>query len=176
MLESRGLPGATHMGTGFDAWYPGYIDYLPMLKNTAAFWTETALYRYATPHYYTLADFPRDKAALRSESLYPSPWKGGWWRLRDAVDYMLTASMADSGTIFSHIIPWNIHGALFAGTLGIAAMQWAPFTFFAYLTPVVSFVMVYFYYLHKNKISDKDDAEKVYGAEPTELPGSRQLA
>ena len=93
-LEERGQVGATHMGTGFDAWYPGYIDYLPMLRNTAAFWTETALYRYATPHHYTLADFPRDKAALRSESLYPSPWKGGWWRLRDAVEYMLTASTA----------------------------------------------------------------------------------
>jgi len=93
-LEERGQVGATHMGTGFDAWYPGYIDYLPMLKNTAAFWTETALYRYATPHYYTLADFPRDKTALRSETLYPSPWKGGWWRLRDAVEYMLTASTA----------------------------------------------------------------------------------
>jgi len=93
-LEERGQVGATHMGTGFDAWYPGYIDYLPMLKNTAAFWTETALYRYATPHNYTLADFPRDKSALRSESLYPSPWRGGWWRLRDAVEYMLTASTA----------------------------------------------------------------------------------
>ncbi len=89
---------------------------------------------------------------------------------------MLTASMADSGTIFSHIIPWNIHGALFAGTLGIATMQWAPYTFFAYLTPIVTFVMVYFYYLHKDKISDRDDAEKVFGAEPTELPESTQLA
>ena len=26
-LESKGQVGATHMGTGFDAWYPGYIDY-----------------------------------------------------------------------------------------------------------------------------------------------------
>ncbi len=93
-LEARGQVGATHMGTGFDAWYPGYIDYLPMLRNIAAFWTETALYRYATPHFYTLADFPRDKAALRAESLYPSPWPGGWWRLGDAVAYMLTASVA----------------------------------------------------------------------------------
>jgi len=93
-LEERGQVGATHMGTGFDAWYPGYVDYMPMLKNTAAFWTETALYRYATPHFYTIADFPRDRTGLRSESLYPSPWKGGWWRLRDAVDYMLTASTA----------------------------------------------------------------------------------
>ena len=41
------------MGTAFDAWYPGYIDYAPIFKNIAAFWTETALYQYATPHDYT---------------------------------------------------------------------------------------------------------------------------
>jgi Zinc carboxypeptidase len=93
-LEERGRVGATHMGSGFDAWYPGYVDYLPMLRNSAAFWTETALYHYATPHFYTIDDFPEDDRSLRSQSLYPSPWKGGWWRLRDAVDYMLTTSMA----------------------------------------------------------------------------------
>jgi len=93
-LEERGQIGATHMGTGFDAWYPGYVDYMPMLRNQAAFWTETALYRYATPHFYTVQDFPEGRRDLRSESLYPSPWKGGWWRIRDAIDYMLTASTA----------------------------------------------------------------------------------
>jgi hypothetical protein len=94
MLESRGLPGATHMGTGFDAWYPGYVDYLPMLQNQAAFWTETGLYRYATPRFYTLSDFPPNRRDLRAESLYPSPWQGGWWRLGDAVEYMRVASLA----------------------------------------------------------------------------------
>ena len=93
-LESNGQVGATHMGTGFDAWYPGYIDYMPMLQNINSYWTETALYRYATPHFYTLDDFPRDMRDLRPQSLYPSPWPGGWWRLKDAVDYMRTASMA----------------------------------------------------------------------------------
>ena len=93
-LEEHGQVGATHMGTGFDAWYPGYIDYMPMLQNINAFWTETALYRYATPHQYTMADLPSQYRDLRSESLYPSPWTPGWWRLRDAVDYMRTASMA----------------------------------------------------------------------------------
>ena len=43
-LDEKGQPGATHMGTAFDAWYPGYIDYAPIFKNIAAFWTETALY------------------------------------------------------------------------------------------------------------------------------------
>jgi NhaC family Na+:H+ antiporter len=89
---------------------------------------------------------------------------------------LLTTSVADSGTIFSHIIPWNVHGAIFAGTLGIATLQWAPFTFFAYLTPIVTFVMVYFYYLHKDQLPADEDAEQVYGKEPTELPESTQLA
>ena len=93
-LESSGRPGATHMGTGFDAWYPGYIDYMPMLQNIAAYWTETALYRYATPHFYTIQDFPADMRDLRPQSLYNSPWAGGWWRLRDAVEYMEVASIA----------------------------------------------------------------------------------
>ena len=66
-LEANGQPGATHMGTGFDAWYPGYIDYLPVFQNIAAYWTETALYRYATPHFYTMSDFPQSRRDLRVE-------------------------------------------------------------------------------------------------------------
>ena len=93
-LEERGQVGATHMGTAFDAWYPGYVDYAPNFKNIAAFWTETALYRYATPHQYTLEDFPDPMKELRPQSLYSSPWPPGMWRLRDAVDYMETASLS----------------------------------------------------------------------------------
>jgi hypothetical protein len=93
-LDEHEQPGATHMGTAFDAWYPGYIDYAPVFKNIAAFWTETALYQYATPHQYTLQDFPDNFRDLRPQSLYSSPWKPGWWHLRDAVDYMETASLS----------------------------------------------------------------------------------
>ena len=91
-LEERGQVGATHMGTAFDAWYPGYVDYAPNFKNIAAFWTETALYQYATPHEYTIDDFPASMRDLRPQSLYSSPWPPGTWRLKDAVDYMATAS------------------------------------------------------------------------------------
>jgi len=93
-LEERGQVGATHMGTGFDAWYPGYIDYKPVLQNISSFWTETALYAYATPRFYTLNDFPQNMRDLRPQALYTSPWPGGWWRLRDAVEYMETASLS----------------------------------------------------------------------------------
>jgi zinc carboxypeptidase len=93
-LEERGQVGATHMGTAFDAWYPGYVDYAPNFKNIASFWTETALFQYATPHEYTLNDFPQNMRDLRPQSLYASPWPPGMWRLRDAVDYMETASLA----------------------------------------------------------------------------------
>jgi len=93
-LEEHGQVGATHMGTAFDAWYPGYIDYAPNFKNIAAFWTETALFQYATPHTYTLDDFPANMRDQRPQSLYSSPWPPGLWRLRDAVDYMETASFS----------------------------------------------------------------------------------
>ncbi len=79
---------------------------------------------------------------------------------------VLTTSMADSGTIMSHVIPWNIHGALFAGTLGIAAVQWAPYTFFAYLTPVVSFAIAAVL-SKRHRVSDEVDIDDVYGPPPT---------
>jgi hypothetical protein len=93
-LDERGQVGATHMGTAFDAWYPGYVDYAPVFKNIPAFWTETALYALATPHEYTIDDYPQNMRDLRPRSLYSSPWKPGWWRLGDAVAYMETASLS----------------------------------------------------------------------------------
>lgn len=93
-LEERGQRGATHMGTGFDNWYPGFMDHANNFHNVASFLTETALFSYATPGFYTLRDFSAGDRDLRPGSLYSSPWQGGWWRLRDAVDYMLTASIS----------------------------------------------------------------------------------
>lgn len=93
-LEERGQRGAMHMGTGFDNWYPGFADHANSFHNVASLLTETGLYRYATPHFYTVGDFPQNQRDLRPQSLYASPWEGGWWRIGDAVSYMLTASVA----------------------------------------------------------------------------------
>src|SRR5580700_7806494 len=92
-LDEHDMPGAMHRGR-FDDWYPGFVDHVNNFRNTVSFLTETALYRYATPHFYTVEDFPRDKQDLHTEVYYSSPWRGGWWRLGDAVRYNIAASMS----------------------------------------------------------------------------------
>lgn len=92
-LDEHGQVGATHMGTSYDAWYPGYVDYAPVFKNIPAFWTETAG-NMARARQYTIEDFPQNFRDLRPLSLYSSPWPPGWWRLGDAVVYNETASLA----------------------------------------------------------------------------------
>ncbi len=92
-LDQHDLPGSMHQET-FDVWYPGYLDNIGNFRHTISFFTETALYRYATPHFYTVDEFPQARQPLESEMLYASPWKGGWWRLSDACKYMYGASMA----------------------------------------------------------------------------------
>jgi hypothetical protein len=90
-LDQRGQVGATHMGTGYDAWYPGYIDYLPIFKNIPAFWTETQG-NGAAPRTSTINDIPVNMRV--PQPLYPSPWLGGTWHLRDAVEYDETAAFS----------------------------------------------------------------------------------
>jgi len=92
-LDERGQVGATHMGTSFDAWYPGYVDYAPVFKNIPAFWTETAG-NGAASRDYTANDMPAAFKDLRPQSLYSSPWPPGRWRLADAVAYDQTAAFA----------------------------------------------------------------------------------
>jgi hypothetical protein len=92
-LDEHNMPGAVHR-VGFDNWYPGFLDFTHIFRNSISFFTETALFRYATPRFYPVDEFPKDQRGLRSEVFYSSPWKGGWWRLRDAVNYMEGSSMA----------------------------------------------------------------------------------
>jgi len=92
-LDEHNMPGAVNR-VGFDNWYPGFLDFTHIFRNSISFFTETALFRYATPRFYPVDEFPKDQRGLQSEVFYSSPWKGGWWRLRDAVNYMEGASMA----------------------------------------------------------------------------------
>ncbi len=89
-LGFQGKPGAVHMLDTFDAYYPGYIDYMPMYQNIAAWWTETQGPTCST----TAPGRPVSSNDSIPRALYVYPWLNGSWGMRDAVDYMVTASIA----------------------------------------------------------------------------------
>lgn len=96
----EGKPGVT-TGIGYRvAWGGGFMHAAPQLHNMLGMFTETALYRYATPHCYSDEEigevFTRGiPMSTRQPSMYyPVPWEGGCWHMRDAMDYMMTATRA----------------------------------------------------------------------------------
>ncbi|MCK4773084.1 MAG: hypothetical protein KAT18_09190 [Candidatus Latescibacteria bacterium] len=96
-FEENNQPGAISR-ISFDAWYPGFMTQIVTTHNIPSVLTETALYYLATPHEYTREEIARASrgafADMTKSAFYPSPWEGGWWRIGDAVEYCMTASMA----------------------------------------------------------------------------------
>jgi hypothetical protein len=81
----------------FSTWYNGSVRTASYFHNIIGILTETG-HASATPFTYSSADFPRQLSngisTLEPSTSYPNPWKGGTLHLRDAVDYMLTGSLA----------------------------------------------------------------------------------
>lgn len=93
IFDREGKPGAISRFS-FDFIYPGYEDSFCDYFNVISIMTETAHYRYATPHFYTIGEFPKSYQDFTVSVFYPSPWQGGWWRLKDGMEYANTASRA----------------------------------------------------------------------------------
>ena len=62
-LDERGMPGAEHKGEVYDAWYPGYIDFINFFHNIVIMFSETGIHGSPTPRGSTpCATFPRPTA------------------------------------------------------------------------------------------------------------------
>ncbi len=46
----------------------------------------------------------------------------------------------DSGTVTSPLVPWGLCGVFFAGALGVNTLEYLPYAFLCYLTPLVAIV------------------------------------
>ncbi|WP_380784321.1 M14 family zinc carboxypeptidase [Sphingomonas sp. R86520] len=91
-MQAEQKPGAIAQAR-FDNWYAGFLDYIHVFRNTISFFTETA-HDSATPMTSKVEDFPENMRDLKAQIMYPDPWRGGEWHLKNSVDYMVTASMA----------------------------------------------------------------------------------
>jgi NhaC family Na+:H+ antiporter len=67
----------------------------------------------------------------------------GAFQKRGLAPVVLSRSLGDSATVTSALIPWNSCGAFMAATLGVATVAYAPFTFFNFLSPLISVVMAF---------------------------------
>ena len=92
-FESEGKQGVISRFL-FDTWYPGYVTQVCDFHNIISTFSETFLYSYATPYFYTIGDFPEEYKDFTISLFFTNPWEGGWWHLRDAVEYCLTSSKA----------------------------------------------------------------------------------
>ncbi len=90
-LQKNGFSGVNH-GRSFTGWWIGACDDTSWLHNVVGLLSEMASARVATPVYIEPSEIPQSYYEKRME--FPDPWPGGWWRLRDLVDYELTLSMS----------------------------------------------------------------------------------
>lgn len=96
-LEQEGKIGSQGYST-YSNWWNGGMRSTPCFHNVVGILTETASGRYATPVEISEKQLPQRLASgenARDPSTWnPSPWRGGTWRLREQMDYMVTATMA----------------------------------------------------------------------------------
>jgi hypothetical protein len=88
-LQKHGLSGVVN-GRSYTAWWIGACDDTPWLHNVVGILSEAASARIATPISIEPSEIPNSFYEKRLDFI--DPWPGGWWRLRDIVDYELVLS------------------------------------------------------------------------------------
>jgi len=89
----------------FDGYWPGGSMNTAWWKNVVGVLTEMASARMATPIYVDgneLAGSRKGLPEYQARMSFPDPWKGGWWRLRDIMDYEMTLTLSILRTASEH--------------------------------------------------------------------------
>ncbi len=112
-LEQDGHSGVVQNAI-YDYYWPGYEDSAPLGHNTVCLLTEAASVRVATPVNIDPAELRGSTRGLpeyRPQVNFPNPWPGGAWRLRDIVEYQLSASwgLLDAVARYREEIVGNFH-------------------------------------------------------------------
>ena len=98
-LQRAGLAGVVN-GRSYTAWYIGSGDDTPWLHNVIGILSEAASVRLASPIHIEPSEL--SNAFYEKRMDFIDPWPGGWWRLRDIVDYELVLSKSVLKTAALH--------------------------------------------------------------------------
>jgi hypothetical protein len=94
--EENGLSGVLNMGE-YSGWGHFGFHWITPFHNIVGMLTESAAAQLATPlflHPEQLQGGARNLPKYEEETVFPDPWKGGWWRLRDIVDRQKVSAWA----------------------------------------------------------------------------------
>jgi hypothetical protein len=93
-LEKQNLKGVASRGF-FTGWWIGSLDDSAWFHNIPGILFEGASVRLATPIYIEPEEVESAESFKNEERVFsPNPWKGGWWRLSDLVNYNLQATLS----------------------------------------------------------------------------------
>ena len=94
-LTAAGFTGVS-TGVSYDMWWNGGNRNVPVRHNMIGVLTEAASANLASPLFLPRSQLsaPRGLAAYAPSNRFPAPWPGGWWRIRDIIEYEL--GFADS--------------------------------------------------------------------------------
>ena len=129
-LSSRALldmtrEGLTGVATGisYDMWWSGGNRNVPVRHNIIGLLTEAASVRIATPIFQRISDLSNPitkEAGYIPSNQHPDPWPGGWWRLRDIIDYEMAFGRSLIGSLSREPRVW-LENKLEAGQRSIEA-------------------------------------------------------
>ena len=100
-MTRGGLTGIA-TGVSYDMWWNGGNRNVPVRHNIIGLLTEVARVDYASPVWTPAGGLraPRGvDGGYAPSHRFPAPWPGGWWRLRDIIDYELAFGRSLVGSL-----------------------------------------------------------------------------
>ncbi|MEO8372301.1 MAG: peptidase M14 family protein, partial [Candidatus Solibacter sp.] len=111
--EEANLSGAIN-GAIYSGWGHFGFHWITPFHNIAGMLTESAAARLATPlfvHEDQLRGNTRNLPVYEQETIFPNPWPGGWWRVRDIVERQKVSAWAtlDLAARNRETVLWNAY-------------------------------------------------------------------
>ncbi|MGZ5495752.1 MAG: M14 family metallopeptidase, partial [Candidatus Aminicenantales bacterium] len=107
-LQKHGMSGIVN-GRSYTAWWIGACDDTGWLHNILSCLSEAASARVASPIFIEPTEIQSGFTVKRMD--FVDPWPGGWWRLRDIVDYelVLSQSLIKTASLHKEDILFNFY-------------------------------------------------------------------